>query len=147
MAMVTIGLRDYAFEDVPATVALGTSLSITNSSSTELHELVAVKLAEDETRSAADLVALAPAELGALIGDAPAHVLLAPPGAAGFPVVGDGVLDEPGRYLLLCSIPIGADPAEYLAAAQSSDGPPQVAGGPPHFTAGMFAELVVEPNA
>ena len=67
------------------------------------------------------------------------------PGEAGFPVVGDGTLTEPGRYAIICSIPIGADPAEFLAAAQeSTEGPPQVAGGPPHFTSGMYGELVVE---
>jgi uncharacterized cupredoxin-like copper-binding protein len=141
---VSIGLVDYAFEDVPATVPAGTPLSITNTSMNEVHELVAVRLPENETRSAAELVALPPAELGGLIGGEPAAVIIAPPGEAGFPVVGDGTLTEPGRYLLLCSIPLGADPAEYLAAAQTSAGPPQVDGGPPHFTAGMFAELTVE---
>ncbi|MHB1138471.1 MAG: hypothetical protein ACYC2O_05895 [Microthrixaceae bacterium] len=141
---VSIGLVDYSFEDVPRTVAAGTPLSITNSSTTELHELVAVRLPDDDTRTAEELVALPPAELGALIGAGPAAVIIAPPGEAGRPVVGDGTLSEPGRYLLLCSIPVGADPAEYLAAAQTSAGPPQVAGGPPHFTVGMFAELEVE---
>ena len=141
---VSIGLVDYAFEDVPATVPAGTPLSITNTSTTELHELVAVRLPDDETRSAAELVALPPAEMGGLMGGEPAAVIIAPPGEDGFPVVGDGTLSEPGRYLLLCSIPLGADPAEYLAAAQTSAGPPQVDGGPPHFTAGMFAELTVE---
>ena len=57
--------------------------------------------------------------------------------------VGDGTLAEPGRYVVLCLIPTGADPAEYLAAAATSDGPPQVDGGPPHIAHGMFAELVV----
>ncbi len=72
-------------------------------------------------------------------------MIVAPPGEAGFPVVGDGSLTEPGRYAIMCFIPIGADPAEYLAAAQAATSePPQVAGGPPHFTAGMFAELTVE---
>jgi hypothetical protein len=59
-------------------------------------------------------------------------------------VLGDGTLHEPGRYVVLCGIPLGADPQAYLDAAQTSDGPPDVPGGPPHFTAGMFAELVVE---
>ena len=43
-----------------------------------------------------------------------------------------------------CFIPIGADVDEYLTKAQTSDGPPQVEGGPPHFTAGMVGEMVVE---
>ncbi len=141
---VSIGLVDYSFEDVPDRIPAGTPLSISNASTTEVHELVAVRLPDDETRTAEQLVALPPAELGALIGAEPAAVLIAPPGEDGFPVVGDGTLSEPGRYLLLCSIPLGADPAEYLAAAQTSAGPPQVPGGPPHFTAGMYAEVEVE---
>ena len=57
--------------------------------------------------------------------------------------VGDGTLQEPGRYLVICTIPTGADPAEYLAAEATSNGPPDVEGGPPHFTHGMYAELDV----
>jgi len=58
-------------------------------------------------------------------------------------VVGDGSLDEPGRYFLVCVIPTGADPDEYLEKAATSDGPPDVAGGPPHLVEGMFGELTV----
>lgn len=143
-ASITIGVRDFAFEDVPATIAAGTSISITSSSATEVHELIAVKLPDGDQRTSAELVALPQEELGALIGPAPAAVIIAPPGEAGFPVVGDGTLTEPGRYLLLCTIPIGADPEEYLAAAQTGDGPPQVAGGAPHFTAGMHTTVTVQ---
>jgi hypothetical protein len=53
------------------------------------------------------------------------------------------VLAEPGRYLLLCAIPTGADVQEYLDAAATSDGPPQVGGGPPHLVNGMVDDLVV----
>jgi hypothetical protein len=72
-------------------------------------------------------------------------VLLAAPGGEQIPAVGDGILADPGRYAIVCVIPTGADPDEYLAAAAESDaGPPDVAGGPPHIANGMFAELVVE---
>ena len=54
-----------------------------------------------------------------------------------------GFVAEPGRYLILCAIPTGADPAEYLAAAATSEGPPQVEGGQPHFMNGMYAEILV----
>lgn len=142
-AMVTIGAVDYAFEDVPAEIEAGTQLSLTNTSTEELHELVAMRLPDEERRSAAELLTLPEEQLGAMFGNEPATVLIAPPGAEGMAVVGDGVLTEPGRYILLCGIPIGADPQEYMAAAQSGDGPPQVQGGPPHFATGMFAEIVV----
>jgi hypothetical protein len=46
----------------------------------------------------------------------------------------------------MCFIPTGADPDEYLAAAAASEGeaPTGVAGGPPHFVNGMYAELQVD---
>ncbi|MGI9053567.1 MAG: hypothetical protein ACR2HQ_13140 [Ilumatobacteraceae bacterium] len=117
---------------------------MTNTSSGEAHELVAFLLPDDEARPVTELLALPPAEFEALVAGPPATVIIAPPGEGGFAVVGDGSLTEPGRYLVACFIPIGADPAEYLAAAQASgDEPPVVAGDPPHFTAGVAGELEV----
>jgi hypothetical protein len=53
-------------------------------------------------------------------------------------------LSEPGRYAVICAIPTGADPAEYLeAAAEAEGGPPEVAGGPPHLAMGMYGEVTV----
>ena len=46
-------------------------------------------------------------------------------------------------FLLLCAIPTGADPQQYLEKAATSDGPPQVDGGPPPFVNGMVDDLVV----
>jgi hypothetical protein len=144
---IAVGAVDYSFQDLPASVTAGTALTLTNHSTTELHEIVAFRLPDDETRSVEELMALP--DTGALeaaiaVGP-PALVMLAPPGQQGFAALGDGSLDEPGRYVLLCGIPIGADVQAYLDAARTADGPPDVPGGPPHFTAGMFAELVVEP--
>ncbi|MGI8874213.1 MAG: hypothetical protein ACR2KP_07795 [Egibacteraceae bacterium] len=51
-------------------------------------------------------------------------MIVAPPGEGGFTAVGDGTLSEPCRYLLLCAIPTGADPDEYMTAAKDSEGPP-----------------------
>jgi hypothetical protein len=44
----------------------------------------------------------------------------------------------------MCFVPVGADPAEYLAAAASGQ-KPDVAPGSEHFMQGMYNELVVEP--
>jgi hypothetical protein len=142
MPTVRVGLVDYAFGGLPATVPVGTKLEVTNGSATELHELVAFRLPDDEQRPIGELVTLPQQEIQPLLG-APVMVLIAPPGADGFPVVGDGTLSEPGRYVAICSIPIGADPQAYLDAAAASAGPPQVPGGPPHFTQGMYGEFVV----
>lgn len=141
---ITIEGVDYGFTNVPESVPAGTKLGFSNTSSAELHELVAFRVEADVPIER--LLALPPAELEATLG-APVTVMLQPPGAPE-PIlaVGDGTLVEPGRYVLMCFIPIGADPAEYLAAAEAAGGkkPEGVAGGPPHFTAGMFAELIVE---
>jgi uncharacterized cupredoxin-like copper-binding protein len=142
---VTVDLVNFAFENLPETVAAGTTFEVVNKDPNELHEFVAFKLAEDETRSAEEIAALPMEELMAIFGGEPATVLLAPPGGAPqIPAVGDGTLTEPGRYLIMCAIPTGVDPDEYLNAPPG-DGPPQIEGaGPPHFMAGMYAELTVE---
>lgn len=141
---VTVGAVDFAFEDLPSQIEPGTRIDLVNHAERELHELVAFRLPDDEERTAADLVQLDQAELGAVVGGPPALVLLAPPGGAEtVTAVGDGTLTEPGRYLVLCSIPTGVDPDEYLAAAAAAGEQPKVDGGPPHLVAGMFGELVV----
>jgi hypothetical protein len=145
--VLTVDTHDFAFGQLPESVPAGTKLTIVNSSSVELHEVVALRISDDETRSAAELMTLPQEELMTVVSPMPATVLLAAPGGPQIAAVGDGTLDEPGRYLLLCSIPTGVDPDDYLeAAAESAGGPPQVAGGPPHFVHGMFAELIVDPR-
>lgn len=142
-SVVEVRLVDYGFEGLPDEVPAGTRLTVVNEADTELHELVAFRLADDETRSIDQLAQLPPEELMATLGE-PAAVLLAEPDGEMVPAVGDGTLSEPGRYAIMCFIPTGADPHEYLqAAAASEDGPPDVAGGPPHFVHGMLAELNV----
>jgi hypothetical protein len=46
---------------------------------------------------------------------------------------------------VICVIPTGAVPDDYLAAAAAAEGgPPEVAGGPPHLAKGMYGEVIVE---
>lgn len=145
-ATVEVGLVDYGFEGLPDEIDAGTKLTVVNESDVEMHELVALRLPDDEERSVEDLLALPEEEQMALFGDAePDTVLLAEPsGAPMIAAVGDGTLSEPGRYLIACFIPTGADPAAFMAAAAESEGgPPEVDGGPPHFVNGMYAELRV----
>lgn len=143
---VAITAVDYGFEGVPQQVAVGSTLTLKNASTAELHELVAIRLADDETRTAEELAALPEEELGALFANAqPTMVILAMPGGEGTAVIGDGTITEAGRYLLICAIPVGADPEAFMAAAATAtDGPPQVEGGAPHYTEGMYAELFVQ---
>lgn len=141
--VVEVTLVDFAFEGLPPSVEAGTRLDVTNAAEGELHELVAFRLPDDEDRSVEELAQLPPDELLPLVGE-PATVLLAPPGGESFAAVGDGTLDEPGRYAVMCFIPTGVDVDEYLAAsAEATDGPPDVGDGPPHVVHGMVAELQV----
>ena len=57
---------DYAYEGLPSEVDSGTALALRNTSAAELHELVALRLPDDETRSAEELLALPMEELEAL---------------------------------------------------------------------------------
>lgn len=143
---VEVTAVDFDFRDLPETIPAGTRLTLRNEAASELHELVAFRLDDSERRSVEELLALPPAELGQVLGAAPPRtVLLAAPGGEQVAAVGDGTLGEPGRYLVMCSIPTGVDPAVYLAAAaESGNEAPQVPGGPPHFVQGMAAELIVE---
>ncbi|MDP8937083.1 MAG: hypothetical protein M3O23_05050 [Actinomycetota bacterium] len=142
----TVTATDYRFENLPKTVKAGTTLTLKNESDKELHEMVVSRLPDNERRSADELVKLPEDELGGLFQGPPALVLFDPPGdAEPIKALGDGKLTEKGRYLVICSIPTGADPAEFLKAAEAAQGgPPQVAGGPPHFTRGMYGEITVE---
>lgn len=140
---VEVTAVDFAFDGLPSSIAAGTRLSLRNGAPKELHELVAFRLPDDEQRPVTELIRLPEAELGAILGQ-PATVLLAAPGADQIPAVGDGTLSRPGRYLVMCSIPMGVEPAEYLKAAAAAGGQkPDVDGGPPHFTSGMLSELTV----
>lgn len=143
-SIVEVVAVDFSFEGLPDSVPAGTRLRLRNDASSELHELVAFKLDDEESRSIDEIVALPPEEMQATLGE-PTTVLLAPPSSEQVAApIGDGTLEEPGRYAIICVIPTGVDPDEYLAAAATSNGPPDVGGGAPHIAHGMYAELTVD---
>lgn len=139
---VEVGAIDYAFTDLPERISTDTALTLRNDSDEEVHEIVAFAVPEGLEGTAEELLAMPEDELPESMDDTPAVVIIAGPGEESFVAVGDGKLSTPGRYLLLCGIPTGTDPDEYFAAA-TSDGPPEVDGGPPHFTNGMAATIEV----
>lgn len=135
---------DFAFEGLPSAIDAGTQLTLRNDATSELHELVAFRLDDDETRSIEEIMALPQEEMQQALGPAPTTVMLAPPASEQVAVpIGDGTLTEPGRYAIVCLIPTGVDADEYMAAAATSDGPPDVGDGPPHIVHGMYAEVEV----
>jgi len=113
---------DYEFKGVPAKIAPGTTITFTNASKKEVHELIALRVKDGETRPAGTLLQLPEAER-----DAAAEfrgVAVAFPGEKGFTPEGPIVLAQPGRYLFVCVIPTGADPAAYREAAKTPGPPP-----------------------
>jgi hypothetical protein len=144
-ATIEVTAVDYGFEGLPDTIEAGSKLSLTNSSDKEAHELVAILIPEGEERPVEELISLPEEEIDAIFGSAePATVILAAPGQTDQPgaVVGDGTITEPGRYAVVCFLPVGGDPAVVLDP--NAEGPPDTGDAPPHAAQGMFAELTVE---
>jgi plastocyanin len=139
---IVVTAVDYDFEGLPETVPVGTKISLVNGG-TEPHEFVAMLIPAEETRPVEELVQLSEEELGAVFGTAePATVILAATGQTDVPgaVVGDGTLTEPGRYAIVCFLPVGSDDSIL-----ESEGPPPAGDAPPHAMQGMVAELTVVP--
>lgn len=151
--IVEVTATDYRFDGLPASVPVGTQLALQNNSTKEVHEMVIVRIPDEVTETVGQILALTEEEQQELVGDiAPSAVIVALPGEAGMAMEGDGTLDEPGRYAVLCFIPEGADPALVREAMEGppptgdAEGEPDLGDGPPHIMKGMYAEVrVVEP--
>ncbi|MDQ3988636.1 MAG: hypothetical protein M3291_05480 [Actinomycetota bacterium] len=115
---------DYQFEGVPESVEGGPVAVTLKNEGEEIHEIALLRINDDVTLSAEELLAL-PQEEG---------MTKVKPAGFGFAEVGKSdtsfIRLEPGRYAVACFIPVGSK-AE------------QEGNGPPHFTQGMFAELTV----
>jgi hypothetical protein len=138
--------QDYSFSGVPEVVASGAEFTFTNSSSAEVHEMIVIKVIEGETRTIEEILELPESESESLVEFQ--GVLVALPGDAGANPEGPGSsvpVTDPGRYVLVCFIPQGADPAVVEEAMQSGEeGPPEMGDGIPHALLGMWAEFQVE---
>jgi len=146
--VIEVTASDYHFDGLPAQVAAGAKVHVTNASTKEFHELVSFRIPDSEQRSVPELLALGDAKLKEMFGTGePAMVLLAPPaGAPQIEAVGDGTFTEPGRYIVVCTIPVGADPQEIIdALSGGEDGPPPASeeNSTLHYMSGMWAEVVV----
>lgn len=137
---------DYAFQGAPTEATAGTKLTFVNGSEKEAHEMVLMRINDGEERSLEELLAL-PEEEAQQVAQFQG-VAFAFPGEETMYPEGDTTLAEPGRYAIICFIPVGADVAklkEAMAAQQEGGegGPPDMGDGPPHFTQGMAAEITV----
>jgi hypothetical protein len=140
---VTLTAVDYAYEDVPETIAAGSVISLANQGE-EPHELVAFHIPDDETRAIEELLALPegsepPVEFAGVVVALTDGEVFHPEGA---PVT----LTEPGRYAFVCFLPTGITD-EQIRQIAASTGPgeePSFPAGAPHFTQGMWTEVTVE---
>lgn len=140
-AELEIEAVDFAFHDLPDRVAAGTHLRLRNTSGEEVHEAAVFRVADDQSDTPLpDLLTAAeldPMALGEFVG-----VAVALPGEEGIEPDGPVVLAEPGRYVVVCFVPTGADPEAYRAALETG-APPDVTGGLPHLAHGMVGEVMV----
>ena len=138
---VEVTAVEYEFQGIPETVPAGTTFSLTNGGE-EVHEMIVVKIPDEETRPVEELAQLSDKELGKVFPEGPeaatAIALFAAPGGQGEGETGEteGTVTEPGRYGVLCFVPVGT-------TEMPTNGPPS-GDGPPHFTQGMVTEFTVE---
>lgn len=124
---VDVTAVEYAFEGAPETLAAGTATFTFTNGGEELHEMILVRF-KDEGDSVQDLMKLSDKQaqkrvdfLGASFG---------PPGT----VDTESREMAPGKYAMLCFIPVGATSEKAARKAE----------GPPHVARGMSAEFTVE---
>lgn len=142
---------DYAFVGLPSSVPVGTTLGFTNDG-TEVHEMAIVKI-NDETTPLEELMAMPDEETEAIsefVGFTSAF-----PGMSGDTTI---AVDAPGRYVALCFIPQGMDPAIFEQFGIDPANPPEdpaelppeaqellasLESNPPHMDLGMIQEFTV----
>lgn len=121
---VPVTAIDYEFQDVPATLAAGTTkIQLTNDAPKEMHEMALFKLnAAGAAMEPEALLALPQKKAEKLVDFSSSVFAFAPPGQAGY---GFANL-TPGDYIYACFIPVGSKGK-----------------GKPHFTQGMYGTLTV----
>jgi hypothetical protein len=120
---------EYAFEGIPESVPAGRTVLSFDNEGSEFHEVILMQVAEGEERPVEELLALPEEEAQALVTD---KAFVFGPPAAGTYVTTDL---EPGRYVAICFVPVGATP-EAMETGAGLDGDP-------HFMHGMVAEFEV----
>jgi hypothetical protein len=125
---VTVTAVDYAFENVPKTLEAGVTRFTLVNTGTEIHEMVLFRVNDGVSLSLEELLALPEEEVFGQITFS--TYATAPPGQSGS---GVGNL-TPGRYILLCFIPVGT------TSLDASPAP----GAHVHVEEGMVLEVTAE---
>jgi hypothetical protein len=125
---------DYAYQGMSESVPSGGAVLTMSNEGTELHEAVLFRINDDVTEPVTDILSLPEEEAMTMVTEAG--------GTFAFPgETSSANLDlEPGRYAMVCFIPVGLTP-EAAEEAEATGTEPE---GPPHFTEGMVQEFTVE---
>jgi uncharacterized cupredoxin-like copper-binding protein len=116
---------DYGFEGVPDELSTGYHVVTFSNEGQEQHEMFALRFNEGTTESIDELFELSEDEAFSKI--TPVNAAFASPGGS---ETVSWNLTEPGRYAIVCFIPVGS------VGETEGDGPP-------HFTEGMIHEFTV----
>ena len=150
---INVTAADYNYTGLEAEYPVGPAVITLTNDGTEVHEMIVLRVNDDVTETAAEIVALPEEEAFSKV--ALKTVAFAFPGTEGF-----GSTDlEPGRYIAVCFIPQGATPEVMQQLMESGEGPPgegsapegsapegsgpELELGPPHHTQGMLQEFTV----
>ena len=125
-----VGTQNYSFTGISDEVPAGTTVINVRNDATEIHEVVLVKIADGETRSLEELMQLPEEESDQLVTEK--GFVFAMPGGTNYVTA---ELD-PGRYVALCFVPVGATP-EALASGTPLDDSDA------HYAHGMIQEFTV----
>jgi hypothetical protein len=130
---VDVKATDHEFDGLDGDIKAGTALISFTNDGAEYHEIDVEKLKDGEQRSVEELLQLvetSPDEASALV--TPVALTFAPPGSGSYTIANL----EPGRYLAMCHIPVGATPEalEGGAPLDESDA---------HLLHGMITDFTV----
>jgi uncharacterized cupredoxin-like copper-binding protein len=125
VATYDVSAVDYGFEGLPDELSTGYTIVNFSNTGQEMHEMFALRYNDDTTETIDQLFELPEEEAFSKI--TPVNAAFAPPGETS---VVSWNLTEPGRYAIVCFIPVGS-----VGGAEGE--------GPPHFTQGMIKEFTV----
>lgn len=125
VATYDVSAVDYGFEGLPDELSTGYTVVTFSNTGQEMHEMFALRYNDDTTETIDQLFELPEEEAFSKI--TPVNAAFAPPGASS---TVSWNLTEPGRYAIVCFIPVGS-----VGDAEGE--------GPPHFTQGMIREFTV----
>lgn len=116
---------DYGYEGFPTALEAGYTVVNFENTGEEIHEMFMVRINDDTAESIDQLLELPEEEIFSKI--VPVNAAFAPAGGSG---IASFDLGAPGRYAIVCVIPVGS-----VGDAEGD--------GPPHFTQGMVQGFTV----